>query len=451
MRVTRRWTASAAQDVHRNMLQTHARGWIRHLVCLGSLAALLTGCAEPPARTVDVKTAVAPVKAAKPFRNGPYSIHLLADGHEMELAGDMPEGTTAAIKKMLDTHPTINVIHLNSNGGELREGYRLSELIRQRHLTTYTSTICASACTIAFLAGSPRYLAEDAWLGFHSSSNEKSGEISPDGNVAFYDMYHAAGLPDDFIAQALKTIPSEIWFPSYDELRTAHVVDDVVDSHRFAVSGIAYWKSPAEVDQMLREDDLYAAIFNHDQKAYAQVQSLYLVGARLGHRVNDIDDNAAGVVIDQLLPFYIRKSGDDAILRYQRAYNAKLDYLTEHNPLYCAAINFPELGLPKAGTDVHLPQAIKMEIDEALADVTNSAFEPGRAADKSGDAYMAKIRFFRHLNGDDPGVFDVIDHPERSRDDPATLCRAVADLYKHILEQPPAEAAMILRDFLGST
>jgi hypothetical protein len=429
---------------------THQR-LVAQLTSFLTSAILLASCASAPVDTAATQPTAATAKAAKPPHNGPYSIHLLATGHEMELAGDMPEGTTAAIKKMLDAHPTIDVIHLNSNGGELREGYRLSELIRQRHLTTYTSTICASACTIAFLAGSPRYLAQDAWLGFHSSSEEKTGEISAKGNAAFYDMYHAAGLPDDFIAEALKTIPSEIWFPDYGELRSAHVVDDVVDSHRFAVSGIAYWKSATEVDQMLREDELYAAIFDHDKKGYLQVQSLYLTGARLGHRISDIDDNAADVVIDQLLPFYIRKSADAPILRYHRAYVAKLEYLTAHDPLSCAASNFPELGLPRGSGDVHVPQSIKMEIDGALAEVTNSAFEAGREVDKSSDAYMAKMRFFRHLTAENPGVFDVIDHPERSRADPATLCRAVTDFYKGVFDQSPAEAAMILRDFLGST
>src|SRR5258706_4238702 len=216
------------------------------LACIICLTTLLSGCAAAPVQQSAATSASAPVKAAKTQPIGPYSIHVLSNGREMELAGDMPDGTTLAVQKMLDAHPIINLIHLNSNGGELREGYRLSELIKQRHLTTYTATVCASACTIAFLGGSPRYLAEGAWLGFHSSSNERTGEASTKGNTAFYEMYHAAGLPDDFISQALATIPSEIWFPTHDELRMAHVVDDFVNSHKFAESGIAYWKSATE-------------------------------------------------------------------------------------------------------------------------------------------------------------------------------------------------------------
>jgi hypothetical protein len=369
----------------------------------------------------------------------------------MELAGDMPEGTTAAIRKMLDANPKITVIHLNSDGGELREGYRLSELIKQRHLTTYTSTVCASACTIAFLAGSPRYLAEGAWLGFHSSSDKGSEEASAEGNKAFYDMYRAAGLPDDFIAHALSTMPSEIWFPSYDEMRAAHVVHDFVDRSKFATSGIAYWKSAAEVDHMLQEDDLYAAMAAHDATGYARIQEIFLTGAKLGRRIDDIEDDASDVVIDQLLPFYIRKSADEPILRFQRAYVAKLDYLTEHAPQLCAAQMFPELGLPRGDAAHFLPQSIKREIGAALADVAASAFEQGRQSDSSGALYMAKMRYYRHLKAASPEVVDVLDSPVVSRENPAKLCHAVADFHRDVLDQPTTDAAMFARGFWGDT
>ena len=414
-----------------------------------SAAGLLTGCQAQLPPAVTPPPAAAPQRAAIPHTLGPYSIHLLTSGTEMELAGDMPEGTTAAVQKLLDAHPSVHVIHLNSDGGELQEGHLLAELIQQRHLTTYTSTVCASACTIAFLAGSPRYLADDAWLGFHSSYDKDSGESSQQGNAVFYQAYHADGLPDAFITKALGTAPSEVWFPSHDELREAKAIDKFVDRHQFAESGLAYWHSPTEVDQVLKEDDLYAIIAKHDATAYARLQEIFLTGAKLGRRITDIEDDAASVIIDQYLPFYIRRAADEPILRYERADIAKLDYVTKHNPEPCAAQAFPELGLPRTSTGFHLPQSIRHDIDLALADVISSSFEQPHAADTSSDIYNAKSKFYRRLNGSDAALVDLIDHPEDGRDNPAALCGAVAAFYRDVLDQSPADAAVILRDLMG--
>jgi len=426
-----------------------ARHGTRQLSILMAVAGLLSGCQAPTTPTVAATPAAAPQRAALPHNLGPYSIHLLSNGDEMELAGDMPEGTAAAVQKLLDAHPSVHVIHLNSDGGELHEGRLLAVLIQQRHLTTYTSTICASACTIAFLAGTTRYLADDAWLGFHSSYDKDSGESSTRGNVVFYQAYHADGLSDAFISKALGTAPNEVWFPSHDELRQAKAVDKFVDRRQFAESGLAYWHSPAEVDQLLKEDNLYAIIAKHDATAYARVQEIYLTGARLGRRITDIEDDAASVIIDQYLPFYVRRAADEPILRYQRADIAKLDYVTEHNPEPCAAQAFPELGLRRTHTEFHLPQSIRHDVDMALADVISSSFEQPHAADTSSDIYKAKSKFYRHLNGSDPALVELIDHPENGRNNPAALCGAVTSFYRDILDQAPADAAIILRDLMG--
>lgn len=168
---------------------------------------------------------------------GPYSVHLLANKTEMEMSGDMNVGVTAAVRQLLDANPGIQVIHLNSPGGEAHEGYLLSVLIKQRHLATYTATVCASACTEAFLAGAPRYLAKGAKLGFHSAAHAAGGTPWNGVNDALRHFYQEAGLPDDFIDHALRTAPSDIWFPTDDELRAAHVVDQMVDRSKFAASG----------------------------------------------------------------------------------------------------------------------------------------------------------------------------------------------------------------------
>ncbi len=97
----------------------------------------------------------------------PYALRLLRQGTEVKLSGGMPAGTANALETMLDAAPQIKVVHLNSIGGFIGEGEKIRDLIEQRGLTTYTSTQCASACTIAYLGGTSRYLAPRAKLGLH--------------------------------------------------------------------------------------------------------------------------------------------------------------------------------------------------------------------------------------------------------------------------------------------
>jgi hypothetical protein len=39
----------------------------------------------------------------------------------------------------------------------------------------------------------------------------------------------AAGLTEDFIARAFETPADRLWYPTYDELREANVITEVVE------------------------------------------------------------------------------------------------------------------------------------------------------------------------------------------------------------------------------
>lgn len=163
----------------------------------------------------------------------PNEIRLLRNGTELELVGGIDEGTTASVRKFLDAAPAIKVIRLNSDGGWLQEAAMLRDLIRERGLITYTSTRCVSACVLAFLGGVERYVGEAGRLGFHSASYgrlELGGELSVDLNRDIRAALKQANVPDSFIERAIATPSKDMWYPSHDELLSAHIVDAVVDS-----------------------------------------------------------------------------------------------------------------------------------------------------------------------------------------------------------------------------
>lgn len=88
----------------------------------------------------------------------PFTIRTMRDGTEMEIAGGFKYGLTRAARQAMDASPNLKVVHLMSNGGRIGEARELAKLIAGRHLSTYTATVCMSACTLAFIAGHERFL-----------------------------------------------------------------------------------------------------------------------------------------------------------------------------------------------------------------------------------------------------------------------------------------------------
>jgi hypothetical protein len=91
------------------------------------------------------------------FLNDPdipdYSIRVMRDGTEAEIVGGFKYGLADDFVKILGASRQVKVVHLNSLGGRLGEGRKHSDIIRSRGLTTYVSSKCMSACTLAFAAG----------------------------------------------------------------------------------------------------------------------------------------------------------------------------------------------------------------------------------------------------------------------------------------------------------
>jgi hypothetical protein len=83
---------------------------------------------------------------------GTYQLRVLRDATELEIAGSIVFGLTDDVSRTLDAHPTIHIVHLNSQGGRVAEARQLRDLIASRGLTTYTASGCFSGCVIAYAA-----------------------------------------------------------------------------------------------------------------------------------------------------------------------------------------------------------------------------------------------------------------------------------------------------------
>ena len=149
----------------------------------------------------------------------PYAIRVMRDGTEAEISGGFKYGLTDDFRKVLQASPNIQVVHLDSLGGQIGEAMKLHDLLQSRGLDTYVSSGCHSACTLAFAAGRRRILLNGAVLGFHAATfpgmrkedeaREQRGQRS---------AFTAAGFDESFIDKALATPNSDLWKPPVSTL-----------------------------------------------------------------------------------------------------------------------------------------------------------------------------------------------------------------------------------------
>jgi hypothetical protein len=184
---------------------------------------------------------------------GQHQFHILRAGTELEHAGGITFGVTNEMQELLDADVVIRVVHLNSRGGRVAEARKLRDLIRERRLITYTASVCASACTIAFMGGVQRYIAPEARLGFHQESFPGlTDEQLADEETTDRDWLIAAGVPAWFVERAFSTPSSSMWWPKPEELAHAGIITGIARPDDFAVSGMPAAATQEGVDKELQ-------------------------------------------------------------------------------------------------------------------------------------------------------------------------------------------------------
>jgi hypothetical protein len=370
---------------------------------------------------------------------------VLRDGTELEVAGGLPFGTGKTFIDMLDKHPGIKVIHLNSQGGRIHEGIVMRDAIRQRHLTTYTSTACMSACTIAYLGGTERLLAKEARLGFHSGSvGTLSGSDAQELNGTMRQVMHDAGLPADFINHALNTAASDIWLPKADELLSAGVITRVVSSYDFGISGMGSGDmSDASLEREVRKIALYDNLARYDRTDFDRLFRVLADSIRAGKSVSDVQAQGTTMLYDTILPRFLKVAPQDAYLGYWHAHVAQLRDLLDASPETCTALEFPERpARSPALRQEWLSKATRQQQLDAVAEVIKQAsLAPTAWDDSHPDAKDAVIKATMALRSADPQAFAVISQPAGYAGQSRKLCESAIALYDQLFALPPQRAA----------
>lgn len=120
----------------------------------------------------------------------------------------------------------IDGVHISSYGGRIYAARAIAKLVRDNDLSVYVEDVCASACTLIFVASDQRRLAPSGYLGFHGyqkldqiKTMEIESEESLDRNFLI-----RRGVSKDFAEKAFAQPPNDIWFPDRQTLLQAGVL-----------------------------------------------------------------------------------------------------------------------------------------------------------------------------------------------------------------------------------
>ena len=133
--------------------------------------------------------------------------------------GDFQDGDGERFQAIATSLPKATVV-FDSPGGNLMAGLKIGEIMHARGYTSLVpqGAVCASACAIAWLGGTRRYLSASGKLGFHAASNGEG--ISAPGNALVGAYMAKLGLSEDAVYALTAASPYDIAWLDFASAKT---------------------------------------------------------------------------------------------------------------------------------------------------------------------------------------------------------------------------------------
>lgn len=132
--------------------------------------------------------------------------------------GVLEFGDSEQFRQKVSTLPKAVVV-FQSDGGSVVAGIQIGRLIRLRNFATLVpnNARCASACALAWLGGTRRFMGENAQIGFHAAYNAGSGQETGVGNALVGAYLSQIGLPDRAVIYVTQAPPNSMTWVTMSE------------------------------------------------------------------------------------------------------------------------------------------------------------------------------------------------------------------------------------------
>lgn len=381
-------------------------------------------------------------------RMGPNAFRVLRDGRELEFSGGIKFGTAKEFESFLNAMGAVQVVHLNSIGGRINEARRIGDLIRSRGLNTYVSNDCQSACTIIFLSGRERWISERGRLGFHAPSfpgmsTLELAEFASEEKDRLTDL----GVPKSFAEKAMHTPSASMWYPSVQELLSAHIVTGVANPSQFAASGIPVRSiSVEEISKTLSGIPVYAAIAKVSPSTFTQIVEELSKGYRVGVPQSEIVASLRPRVL-----LFVQRSApyaaDDLLLQFNDINIEYMEVLQRMDPESCTAFAVGSSKYARQRIDVgkEAPRAAEREL-KLDAEIISSGYNRNRNVPLLEDIQSAfewtSTRLLERVGKTD---YEVFLKGDAEPNEFAGFCRASIEFLKIVRALPNRGGVAILR------
>jgi hypothetical protein len=153
------------------------------------------------------------------LRNGHVVLHLTGRIDSKDAAS-----FAAAVDKLTAAGKRIDVVSLNSTGGQLGEGALIASVIKTSRLATRieNGALCASACFLAFAAGEPRTAHPNAYIGVHKAADNDGRETykSREATREMVEFARQLGVPSTITDKMGRTPSDSLEWLSARDLRS---------------------------------------------------------------------------------------------------------------------------------------------------------------------------------------------------------------------------------------
>ena len=368
-------------------------------------------------------------------------LELRADGRSILLAGGINDGSAEQLDRALQLAPAVTTVVFSSNGGWIREGQMLADVIRKHRLNTYVEGYCASACTIAFLAGKERAAAPAARIGFHASRSVGSVETTPSSaeTAQLRTIYRDAQLPDSFVRQALDTPHQKMWDPPHEVLLTAGVLTRKSMGGETAAMSTAVRSKEALVADF-KKIELFAILAQRSPKDFDDLMTAAWGKMQQGATDAEVT-TATRAQLTAALPRFLPLASDETLVAYQTLVQEQLEALRDKDASACVEMAFPS-GKPMVILGNLPPELAKREL--ALMTKMLKEADAARGIKPSQQAVeRVAQRAASGMTQEQLLVFS--DETARRRAPPLLTCNAAIKFFAGLNAIPIAERGRSLR------
>jgi len=112
--------------------------------------------------------------------------------------------------KSIATALSTALVVFNSDGGSAFAGLEIGRLIRSRNFSTHVIERCVSACALAWLGGTKRFMVPAAQIGFHAVYNADTGRETAAANALVGAYLNQMGLADAAVIYITQAVPTSM-------------------------------------------------------------------------------------------------------------------------------------------------------------------------------------------------------------------------------------------------